>query len=69
MRAEYIGSIPRGGFQKGKQYYIHSNIQTVSIPFANIYKPVMCICICDDNSTNWWYYKNLEEVLVNWKFN
>lgn len=69
MKAKYIGSIPCGGFQKGKQYYVHSNIQLVSVPNGNVYKPTMCICIYDDNSSNWWYYKNVEELLMNWKFN
>ena len=69
MKAQYIGLTPCGGFQKGKQYYIRSDIQIVCVPFANFYRPAMCICIYDDDSSNWWYYKNIEEVLMNWKFN
>lgn len=67
MRATYIGN-NTNGFTKGKDYYIQSKIQVVSVPFANVYKPQMCICIYNENGSNWNYYKSLEEVLCNWKF-
>ena len=67
MKATYIG-YTYNNFEKGKEYYIQSRIEMVSVPFANVYKPMMCICIYDENSTKWAYYKNVEELLCNWKF-
>lgn len=67
MRATYIG-FSTHGFEKGKDYYIRSNIQIVSLPYGNVYKPVMCICIYDENRAGWCAYRSLEEVLMNWKF-
>ena len=67
MKATFVGrdSI---GFEKGKQYYIRSKLQLVSIPYGNVYKPKICICIYNENGTNWYPYESLEAVLSNWKF-
>ena len=67
MRATYIGN-DFHGFERGKTYYIQNKIQVVAVPFANVFKPQMCICIYNENGSNWAYYKNLEEVLSNWTF-
>ena len=67
MKATYIGHT-YNVFEKGKEYYIRSRIDTIGVPFGNVYKPMMCICIHDENSTRWAYYKNVEELLCNWKF-
>lgn len=67
MKATFIGN-SSCGFTKGKEYYIRSKIQIVGIPSGNIYKPKMCICIYNENGTNWCPYQSLEAVLSNWKF-
>jgi hypothetical protein len=67
MKATYVG-YTQNNFENGKEYYINSRIEAVSVPFGNVYKPRMCICIYEENGNAWAYYKNLEEVLCNWKF-
>jgi hypothetical protein len=67
MKATYLGG-NNNGFVKFETYDIHSRLQFVSIPYGNVYKQMICICIYNSNGDNFIPYKNLEEVLCNWKF-
>ena len=69
MKATYMGG-NTSGFVHLNTYDIYSKLQIASIPYGNIYKPMLCICIYDSNSNgiNFIPYKSLEEVLCNWKF-
>ena len=67
MRATYLGG-NTNGFVHLETYDIYSRVQIASLPYANIYKPRMCICIFNANGNGFAAYQSLEEVLLNWKF-